>query len=144
MTHRPATFSSPQSTTSPTGIRICTADDPPTSQTVRLPTVQHTVNTDGAQAGVERLNAGEEACASVPEQPVASSSAEELSARPSIRPLVPKSRNAPRRPGTSLGSYINELVASAPPLTREQRDKLALLLRAHPTTAPRKIPCPGP
>jgi len=37
--------------------------------------------------------------------------------------------SAPRRPGSSPGSYVDDLVASAPPLTGEQRDKLALLLR---------------
>ena len=32
-------------------------------------------------------------------------------------------------PGSDLDAYIAELVAAAPPLTSEQRDRLALILR---------------
>jgi hypothetical protein len=49
--------------------------------------------------------------------------------RPAGRPAVP------RRPDTSTGtgsSYIDDLIAAAPPLTAGQRDKLALLLRTRP------------
>jgi hypothetical protein len=33
--------------------------------------------------------------------------------------------------GEELDAYIEELISRAPPLTSEQRDKLALLLRDH-------------
>jgi hypothetical protein len=33
-------------------------------------------------------------------------------------------------PGADLDAYIAELAAAAPPLTSEQRDRLALILRA--------------
>jgi hypothetical protein len=36
---------------------------------------------------------------------------------------------AHRRDDDDLDAYIKELIGNAPPLTREQRDKLALLLR---------------
>lgn len=36
---------------------------------------------------------------------------------------------ARRRDDDDLDAYIKELIGNAPPLTREQRDKLALLLR---------------
>ena len=35
------------------------------------------------------------------------------------------------RDDDDLDAYIKELIGNAPPLTSEQRDKLALLLRSH-------------
>ena len=43
-------------------------------------------------------------------------------------------RAAPRRDADDLDTYIQEMIASAPPLTSEQRDKLALLLHSHRRT----------
>jgi len=40
-------------------------------------------------------------------------------------------RAAHRRDDDDLDAYIKEMIGSAPPLTSEQRDKLALLLHRH-------------
>ena len=40
-------------------------------------------------------------------------------------------RAAHQHDDDDLDAYIKEMIASAPPLTSEQRDKLALLLRGH-------------
>jgi hypothetical protein len=56
---------------------------------------------------------------------------------PPARHAPPTTGQAARRqdaeprsdPGTDLDAYIAELAAAAPPLTSEQRDRLALILR---------------
>jgi hypothetical protein len=48
----------------------------------------------------------------------------------------------PRQPG-SLAARVEDLVAAAPPLTGEQRDKLALLLRTRPPRVPHPAASPG-
>jgi hypothetical protein len=47
----------------------------------------------------------------------------------------PERRSEPGGPDNELACFINRLLDSAPPLTSEQRDKLALLLHKRPVRA---------
>ena len=58
-----------------------------------------------------------------------------LQDRPSLPPAG-KARPPPGHPAGGYDPWIENLVASAPPLTASQRDKLALLLRARPLGLP--------
>jgi hypothetical protein len=68
-------------------------------------------------------------------------------ASPGPPPAAPDQHDEPRDrggvgPEAGLDAYIARLVDQAPPLTSEQRDTLALILR-RPHRRPGQPPCPG-
>jgi hypothetical protein len=84
-----------------------------------------------------------------PGQPagLAPSRSRPVRAVPSPAGTVPGGRRAVRPAGqlgsSLLASYVEDLVATAPPLTGEQRDKLALLLRTSPARPASDRTAPG-